>query len=145
MDYRPCGICSILRGRLQIIALAMLVAASSLGIVSVGSAWAQSSSCLSDLRVNAELLGYVRSVMKSAALDSAARLKVDSAFISQSDSLCAVAVRAYNAISGGTRTALYVVVVPGLTYAAMPATPDDKLVTLAWFSRRWTDPIAMEP
>jgi hypothetical protein len=106
---------------------------------------AQGSPCLSDSAVNSELVSSVRAMLKSSVSDPAMKGKADSAYVTRPDSVCAVAVAAYHAIPGGTRTALYVVVVPGLNYIVMPETPDGKLITLTWFSDTWSDPLAMEP
>lgn len=106
---------------------------------------AQASPCLSDPAVNAELVSTVKSMLKASVSDAAMKAKADSAYVTQSDSVCAAAVAAYNAIPGGTRTALYVVVVPGLNFVVMPETPNGRLTTLTWFSDTWSDPIAIEP
>jgi hypothetical protein len=124
--------------------LAALMAAPLIGCAFVPAGHAQSSYCLSD-SVNGKLLASMRSALRTPSVPAAIQVKSDSAYVSHSDSLCTVAVHAYNASAGGPEGALYVVVIPGVSYAVMSASPDGKLVTITWFTPAWTDPVAMEP
>lgn len=116
-----------------------------LGCALAPMAQAQASHCLSDVNVRTKLIASVRSALRSPSVPVKVAAKADSVTWISSDSLCAVAVSAFNAHAADSVSAVYVVEVPGDSYVVMPESTDGKLLEYTWYTINWSDPVVMTP
>lgn len=126
-------------------AIASSAVFACLGCALAPMAQAQASHCLSDINVRTKLMASVRSALRSPSVPEKIAAKADSLIWLSSDSLCAVAVSAFNANAVDSVSAVYVIEVPGDSYVVMPESTDGKLLEYTWYTINWSDPVVMTP